>query len=177
MERRMLILAGLIFSLASMGVAHAQSKAPAYGETYVPGGIINTAATMGEFHTFLALANAAGFDDLLLGEGYFTVFAPTDEAFKSLPAGTVDRWLNPANREELWSIVASYIVPTKVIRSDIGEDYPLVSLSGRALVLRKAFSQETGKQLPFTVSGARVVTPQIDTANGAIFGINKVLTS
>ena len=76
----------------------------------------------GSFKTLAAALKAAGLVDTLKGEGPFTVFAPTDEAFAKLPAGTVDTLLKPENKAKLTSILTYHVVPGTVMAADVDED-------------------------------------------------------
>ena len=81
--------------------------------------IVYTASSNGSFTTLVAAVKAAGLDDTLKGPGPFTVFAPTDEAFKKLPAGTVENLLKPENKAQLTKILTYHVVPGKVMAADI----------------------------------------------------------
>ena len=73
--------------------------------------IVETAVAAGKFKTLIAAAKAAGLADVLQGEGPFTVFAPTDEAFAKLPKGTVEKLLKPENKDKLAAILKYHVVP------------------------------------------------------------------
>jgi uncharacterized surface protein with fasciclin (FAS1) repeats len=81
--------------------------------------IVDTAIAAGNFKTLVAAVTAAGLVDTLKGPGPFTVFAPTDEAFAKLPAGTVDDLLKPENKAKLVSILTYHVVPGKVMAADV----------------------------------------------------------
>ena len=83
--------------------------------------IVDTAVSAGNFETLVAAVKAAGLVDTLKGEGPFTVFAPTDEAFAKLPAGTVEDLLKPENKDKLIGILTYHVVPGKVLSGDIVE--------------------------------------------------------
>ena len=76
--------------------------------------IVTTAVKAGQFKTLAAALEAAGLVDTLKGEGPFTVFAPTDEAFANLPKGTVETLLKPENKAMLTGILTYHVVPGKV---------------------------------------------------------------
>jgi uncharacterized surface protein with fasciclin (FAS1) repeats len=130
--------------------------------------IVDTAVAAGSF-TMLAKALAAA--DLvatLKGPGPFTVFAPTDEAFAKLPAGTLDNLLKPENKAMLQRVLTYHVVPGKVLAADV------VKVSSAKAV--------SGDSLPITVSGstvmvgeARVVKTDIAASNGVIHVIDTVL--
>ena len=73
--------------------------------------IVDTAVAAGNFNTLVAAVQAAGLVDVLKGDGPFTVFAPTDEAFAALPAGTVESLLKPENKEQLVAVLTYHVVP------------------------------------------------------------------
>ena len=81
--------------------------------------IVDTAVADGRFTTLVAAVQAAGLVETLKGEGPFTVFAPTDEAFAKLPAGTVEDLLKPENLETLTNILLYHVVPGKVMAADV----------------------------------------------------------
>src|SRR5271157_2433117 len=81
--------------------------------------IVDTAVAAGDFKTLAAALKAAGLVDTLKGPGPFTVFAPTDEAFAKLPAGTVDDLLKPENHEQLVKILTYHVVPGDVMAKDV----------------------------------------------------------
>ena len=81
--------------------------------------IVDTAAENGSFNTLVAAVKAAGLVDALKGDGPFTVFAPSDEAFAKLPEGTVESLLEPANREQPVAILTYHVVPGKIMSGDV----------------------------------------------------------
>ena len=81
--------------------------------------IVDTAVAAGNFKTLVAAVQAAGLVETLKGAGPFTVFAPTDEAFAKLPAGTVDDLLKPENKDKLVAILTYHVVPGKVMAADV----------------------------------------------------------
>ena len=91
----------------------------AVGATSKSADIVETAQSAGSFGTLLAAAEAAGLVDTLKGDGPFTVFAPTDEAFAALPAGTVEDLLKPENKDKLTAILTYHVVPGKVMSGPV----------------------------------------------------------
>ena len=81
--------------------------------------VVEVAAGNDNFETLVAAIEAAGLAETLSGEGTFTVFAPTDEAFEALPEGTVDNLLMPENRDRLVSVLTYHVVPGRVMSSDL----------------------------------------------------------
>ena len=81
--------------------------------------IVDVAAAAGNFDTLVAAVKAAGLVETLKGDGPFTVFAPTDEAFAALPEGTIDNLLKPENKDQLVEILTYHVVPGKVMAADV----------------------------------------------------------
>ena len=81
--------------------------------------IVDTAVAAGSFNTLATALQAAGLVDTLKGKGPFTVFAPTDDAFKQLPAGTLDSLLKPENKDTLTKILTYHVVPGRVSAADL----------------------------------------------------------
>ncbi|MEI7928184.1 MAG: fasciclin domain-containing protein, partial [Verrucomicrobiales bacterium] len=81
--------------------------------------IVDTAVAAGSFKTLVAAVKAAGLVDTLKGAGPFTVFAPTDEAFAKLPAGTVEELLKPENKKKLTDILTYHVLAGKVMAADV----------------------------------------------------------
>jgi len=130
--------------------------------------IVDTAAAAGQFNTLVAAVQAAGLVDTLKGEGPFTVFAPTDEAFAKLPAGTVDDLLKPENREKLAAILTYHVVPGKIMSGDItGKTTAVTSVQGGSL--------DVDATSGVKVNDATVVTADIEADNGVIHVIDTVL--
>jgi uncharacterized surface protein with fasciclin (FAS1) repeats len=81
--------------------------------------IVDTAIGAGSFTTLVAAVQAAGLVETLKGDGPFTVFAPTDDAFAKLPAGTVEDLLKPENKDQLIAILTYHVVPGRVLATDV----------------------------------------------------------
>ncbi len=130
--------------------------------------IVDTAADAGKFNTLVAAVKAAGLVDTLKGDGPFTVFAPTDEAFAKLPKGTVEDLLKPENKEKLAAILTYHVVPGKVMASDIkGKKENVKSVQGGDL----AVDATDGVK----INDATVVTADIAASNGVIHVIDTVV--
>lgn len=130
--------------------------------------IVDTAASAGSFETLLAAAEAAGLVDTLKGEGPFTVFAPTDDAFAALPAGTVEDLLKPENKDQLVDILTFHVVPGKVMSSDIaGKELAAETVHGGELDVNATDG--------VIVNGANVVQADIESSNGVIHVIDSVI--
>ena len=116
-----------------------------------------------------AALEAAGLIDALTGEGPFTVFAPTDEAFAKLPAGTVESLLKPENKEKLKSILLYHVVPGNVTAKQV------MKLDGRTVKTLEGGSIKVGTMHGVTVDDARVTKTDIQASNGVIHVIDTVL--
>jgi uncharacterized surface protein with fasciclin (FAS1) repeats len=130
--------------------------------------IVDTAVGAGQFNTLVAAVKAAGLVDTLKGKGPFTVFAPTDAAFKKLPAGTVEGLLKPENKTKLAAILTYHVVPGMVMSKDIaGKKLQAATVQGQKI------SIDATKGV--TVDGANVVKADIETSNGVIHVIDAVI--
>ena len=118
--------------------------------------IVDTAASAGQFNTLVAAVEAADLVSTLKGDGPFTVFAPTDEAFAALPEGTVENLLKPENKDQLISVLTYHVVAGKIMSSDIAGTTAMVeSVQGSEL--------DVNATNGVTVDGATVVTADIET--------------
>src|SRR4029079_12841242 len=122
---RICVVAIATFALASTGMAfggHKCAGTPARtvaAKKAKPADIVDTAVAAGSFKTLAAALEAAGLVDTLKGKGPFTVFAPTDDAFAKLPAGTVENLLKPENKAQLVKVLTYHVVPGKVMAADV----------------------------------------------------------
>ena len=130
--------------------------------------IVDTAVDAGNFKTLAAALGAADLVDTLKGSGPFTVFAPTDEAFAKLPAGTVENLLKPENKDQLVAILTYHVVPGKVMAADV------VKLREAKTVNGKMLDIDT-KGNAVMVNDAKVTTTDIGAANGVIHVIDTVI--
>lgn len=138
------------------------------GATEKPGDIVEIAASAGSFNTLIAAVQAAGLVDALKAEGPYTVFAPTDEAFAKLPAGTVESLLEPANLDQLKAILTYHVVAGAVGSSAVTDGLSAATLQGQNL----SFQVADGR---VKVDSATVVTADIEASNGVIHVIDTVL--
>lgn len=129
--------------------------------------IVDTAVGAGSFETLVAAVQAAGLVDTLKGDGPFTVFAPTDDAFAALPEGTVENLLKPENKDMLTAILTYHVVPGKVMSTDLQDDMEAATVQGEAVTI----DLDNGVM----VEGASVVSADIETSNGVIHVIDKVI--
>lgn len=162
-------VAGVSVCVAS-GVAlaqHSDHPSPASSRSEMgKADIVDTAVAAGKFKTLAAALKAAGLFDALKGSGPFTVFAPTDDAFAKLPAGTVEMLLKPENKDKLVSILTYHVVSGKVMSKDV-TPASAPTLNGQQIDLKA----EGG----VTVDGAKVVMADVAASNGVIHAIDTVL--
>lgn len=153
MKKHIATLAALVLTLTTPSVTKA-------------GDIVDVAAGNENFSTLVAAVKAAGLVDTLKGKGPFTVFAPTNEAFAKLPAGTVESLLKPENKEKLVGILTYHVVAGKVMAADVkaGE---VATVQGSKAKL----ATEGG----VTIDGAKVVTADVAADNGVIHVIDTVI--
>jgi uncharacterized surface protein with fasciclin (FAS1) repeats len=137
-------------------------SAQAYGEQP---DIIDVAREAGTFTTLLAAIEAAGLTATLAGEGPFTVFAPTDDAFAALPAGTVEGLL--ADPEALTAVLTYHVVAGKAVAADVAGLDSVTTLQGGSLSVSTADGVKIG--------GANVVAADVMASNGVIHVIDAVL--
>jgi transforming growth factor-beta-induced protein len=130
--------------------------------------IVDTAVSAGSFKTLAAALTAAGLVETLKGEGPFTVFAPTDEAFAKLPEGTVESLLKPENKEKLVAVLTYHVVSGKVMASDVVKLKSAKTVNGKAVKI----AVEKGS---VSVDAAKVVATDIETSNGVIHVIDSVI--
>ncbi len=130
--------------------------------------IVDTAVAAGSFKTLVAAVTAAGLVDTLKGEGPFTVFAPSDDAFAALPAGTVDDLVKPENKDKLTAILLLHVLPGKVMAADVSGKVMDPATAGGSTV-------HVDGTDGVTVDGAKVVTADIACTNGVIHVIDTVL--
>jgi uncharacterized surface protein with fasciclin (FAS1) repeats len=132
-----------------------------------PKDIVDTAVGAGSFKTLVAAVKAAGLVDTLKGEGPFTVFAPTDEAFAKLPAGTVEDLLKPENKAKLVAVLTYHVVPGKVMAADV------VKLTSAKTVQGQTLKIDTKDGVK--VDNAKVTKTDIACKNGVIHVIDTVV--
>ena len=130
--------------------------------------IVDTAVKAGSFETLVAAVKAGGLVEVLKGDGPFTVFAPTDEAFKKLPAGTVESLLKPENKEKLVEILKYHVVAGKVMAADVVKLTSADTLAGKKVTIKVI----DGKVL---VNASTVAKADIACDNGVIHVIDAVL--
>lgn len=157
----------MAFYLAIPTIAHAECPGPCCPAGPSGKNIVDTANQAGSFQTLVAAVEAAGLADALDGEGPFTVFAPTDEAFAALPEGTVESLLMPENRDQLTAILTMHIVPGRVLSGEIQGPISVQTVEGSNVRI----DLETGE----VSDDARIVTADIEATNGVIHVIDQVI--
>jgi uncharacterized surface protein with fasciclin (FAS1) repeats len=130
--------------------------------------IVDTAVAAGNFTTLAKALQAAGLVETLKGPGPFTVFAPTDEAFAKLPAGTLADLLKPENKEKLVSILTYHVVPGRVTAQEVVKLHDAKTVNGKEVKIMT----EGGKVM---IDNANVVKTDIECSNGVIHVIDTVL--
>jgi len=157
--------------LATIAVPVLADCSPSHAKASTAGSkadIVDTAVAAGDFGTLVAAVKAAGLVDALKGEGPFTVFAPTDEAFAALPTGTVESLLKPENKDQLVAILTYHVVPAKVKAKtaktlEFGD-----TLNGQRIDIALK-----GDNL--MIDDANVVAADVMASNGVIHVIDKVI--
>jgi uncharacterized surface protein with fasciclin (FAS1) repeats/formylglycine-generating enzyme required for sulfatase activity len=169
-----LAAACLLSGIAAGAGAQSAPNVPARGRPFFDGrgkpNIVDTAVAA-KFQTLVAAVQAAGLADLLRSEGPFTVFAPTDEAFAALPAGTLESLLLPENKEKLRGILAHHVVPGRLLSMEVG------NIEDPQMARTAAGDRETigADRRGFRFGGAEVVRPDILCGNGVIHVIDRVV--
>jgi uncharacterized surface protein with fasciclin (FAS1) repeats len=130
--------------------------------------IVDTAVAAGQFKTLATALGEAGLVDTLKGPGPFTVFAPTDDAFAKLPAGTVENLLKPENKDELTAILTYHVVPGRVMAAEVVKLNEAKTLNGKMLKV-------TVKGSAVMINDAKVTTTDIVASNGVIHVIDTVV--
>ena len=157
-SNRIIALAALITSTLTLPMAQAADKT---------GDIVAVASGAGSFKTLVTAVKAAGLVETLQGKGPFTVFAPTDEAFAKLPAGTVEGLLKPENKEKLKGILLNHVLSGKVMAAEV-ETMKAKTAGGKELSIKV----EGGSVM---VDNAKVVKTDVAASNGVIHVIDTVV--
>jgi len=155
-----MLLFGGMFALAGSSTVWADKH-----DTGKAGDIVDTAVKAGSFKTLVEAVKAAGLAETLKGDGPFTVFAPTDEAFAKLPAGTVEALLK--DKAKLTSILTYHVVPGKVMASDVTRLKSAKTVAGPELRIDSSNGVK--------VNDATVIKADVEASNGVIHVIDTVL--
>jgi uncharacterized surface protein with fasciclin (FAS1) repeats len=141
-------------------------------ETTTPdpaGDVIDVAAASGQFTQFLAAVEAAGYEETLRGDGPFTIFAPTDDAFRQMDQREMRRLMDPRNRDELLALLAYHVVPERVTTENMsGREAQVEASNGYRVTIDGRDGLRVNDQL--------VAVQDINATNGVIQGINAVLS-
>ena len=130
--------------------------------------IVDTAEKNGNFDTFVSAIAAADFTEKLKSDGPFTVFAPNDEAFSTLPEGVIEEWLKPENKDKLVELLSYHVVSGKISSEDIKNDTDSVeNLAGSELSVDLSDGM--------MINTATVTDADIDATNGVIHVVDKVI--
>ncbi|MBT6032709.1 MAG: fasciclin domain-containing protein [Kordiimonadaceae bacterium] len=155
-----------ILKLAAITAISLSTIAPTFAQ--MKNDIVDTAIAAGSFKTLVAAVQAAGLVDTLKSDGPFTVFAPTDAAFEALPVGTVESLLKPENKDTLVKILTYHVVSGKVMSADIaGQTLSPATVEGSTVDINATNG--------VMINGANVITADIETSNGVIHVIDKVI--
>ena len=162
---RWMMVAALLVGLGSLGVVESVRAGD-----YKMGkpDIVDTAVGAGSFNTLVAALKAADLVDTLKGDGPFTVFAPTDDAFAKLPAGTLESLLKPENKATLQGILTYHVVSGNVLAKDVVKLTSAKTINGKSLKIRI----DNGSVM---IDNAKVVKTDIGTRNGTIHIIDTVV--
>ena len=130
--------------------------------------IVEVAAGNEDFSTLVAALQAAGLVDVLAGDGPYTVFAPTNEAFAALPEGTVENLLKPENKDQLIAVLTYHVVPGAVYAEDVTGLESAETVQGDSIEIAAAMGK-------VTIDNAQVVATDIEASNGVIHVIDAVI--
>ena len=171
MIRKTALIVALAASAGIVSYSFTASQAPALADHHEHDkkkDIVDTAVGAGQFTTLAAALKAAGLVETLKSEGPFTVFAPTDAAFKKLPAGTVESLLKPENKAKLTSILTYHVVASKATSKEVVKMDSAKTVQGDTVEIKV----KDGKVM---VDNATVTTADVQASNGVIHVIDTVL--
>ncbi len=158
----------LVAAFVLLSGCGSSSSTPANNNNGATKDIVDTAVAAGNFKTLTTAVTSAGLVDTLKGPGPFTVFAPTDDAFAKLPAGTVDTLLMPENKAQLTAILTYHVVPGELKAADLAKVSSVKTVEGQNLTV--AITASSAK-----VNDANVTTADVACSNGVIHVIDTVL--
>jgi len=165
-RKRYFSISSVVALAAALVLMATEVSAGSYGKKQAD--IVDTAVSAGTFSTLAAALDAGGLIDTLKGDGPYTVFAPTDEAFAKLPEGTVEMLLMPENKDKLVAILTYHVVPGKVSAAQVVTMDSAPTANGSDLAIR------VDDGMVF-VNDSRVVTTDIDASNGIIHVVDSVI--
>lgn len=152
--------------VVALGFNAGETKADHHEETTMD--IVDTAVKAGKFNTLVAAVQAAGLVDTLKGDGPFTVFAPTDEAFAKLGDDAINDLLKPENKDKLAAILKYHVVSGKIMAADVVNVKKAKTVQGQSVKV-------TIKEGSVYIDKAKVVATDIETSNGVIHIIDSVV--
>src|SRR5476651_1209860 len=163
---RTAICASILFSSASMAAMMSDTTMVGGAAMFPSKNIVENAVNSKDHTTLVAAVKAAGLVDTLAGTGPFTVFAPTNEAFGKLPAGTVDTLVKPENKKTLTNVLTYHVVAGKLEASDLTDGKMLKTVEGEQLTVKKA----DGKTWIIDAKGdsAAITITNVNQSNGVI---------
>src|SRR3954452_14437451 len=177
------VVGALSFGAAACGSDDAAAPTPAAPSTTVmaasatpaaePATVVDIAANNSDFSTLVTAVKSAGLADTLSGQGPFTVFAPTNEAFNALPAGTVDNLLKPENNAQLTSVLTYHVVPGAVLSGSLTDGMVVTTVEGQPLTVGVTPSGVTLTDAAGNT--ASVTKADIPAGNGVVHVIDGVL--
>jgi uncharacterized surface protein with fasciclin (FAS1) repeats len=157
-------LFAILFSVLTIGNTISVSPEPAFDDK----NIVELAVNTDFLSTLVAAVQAGELVDVLTGDGPFTVFAPTNEAFAALPEGTLASLLKPENKDQLVAILTYHVVAGRVMSTDLSNGMEATTVNGSKI---KIGVSKTG----VTVNGATVTAADIKASNGVVHVIDQVI--
>lgn len=130
--------------------------------------LVETVAAQGTLNTFSKAIAAAGLANILNSEGPFTVFAPSDAAFEKLPAGQLDGWLKPENKDQLISVLKYHVTPGRVSEQDVAKLTQTKTVNGETAQIKRSGEATM-------INDAKITTRDLGSSNGVIHVIDQVL--
>ena len=130
--------------------------------------LVDTVASQGTLNTFSRAIAASGLGSVLAGPGPFTVFAPSDAAFEKLPAGQLDTWLKPENKDQLISVLKYHVSPGRATGQDVGKLNETKTVNGQSVHIKRAGDG-------ILIDEATITTRDLGSSNGVIHVIDQVL--
>lgn len=140
------------------------SNVPATKQT----NLVDTVAAQGTLSTFSKAIAAAGLANILNSEGPFTIFAPSNAAFEKLPAGQLDGWLKPENKDQLISVLKYHVTPGRVSGQDVGKLTQTKTVNGETAQIKRSGESTM-------INDAKITTRDLGSSNGVIHVIDQVL--
>jgi uncharacterized surface protein with fasciclin (FAS1) repeats len=167
------IIGGIVWFTNRQDTKEQEAKQETVQQVKEAKDIVATAAATESLSTLVTAVKAAGLVETLQGQGPFTVFAPTNDAFAKLPAGTLDTLLRPENVEQLKSILTYHVVSGKVLSKDLSNGQVVKTVNGQDLTV------EITDGMVYLVDAnggkAKVVTADIETKNGVVHVVDAVV--